>query len=97
MICGSFGEVDDKERIEQMKRMAGLILGLFLAGCTFGVQNMESLMKDPHYAQHRQALDDLEHAYLQKQISYIEYEQKKKELENKYVTEVKMREEKMHE
>ena len=80
-----------------MKRWVGVILVLFLAGCTFGVEDMGSLMKDPHYAQHQQALDDLEHAYLQKQISYAEYQQKKKELEDTYEKEVKVREEKIHE
>ena len=78
-----------------MKRLAGLILILFLTGCTLGVEDMGSLMKDPHYAQHQQALDDLEHAYLKKEISYTEYQQKKKELEDKYTAEVKIREEKI--
>lgn len=80
-----------------MKRLAGLILVVFVAGCSFGVQDMGSLIKDPHYAQYQQSLDSLEHEYLQKKISYTEYQQKKKELEDKYVTEVKIREEKMHE
>ena len=80
-----------------MKRWVGVILVLFLAGCTFGVEDMGTLMKDPHYTQHQQALDDLEHAYLKKQISYSEYQQKKKELEDQYTAEVKIREEKIHE
>ena len=80
-----------------MKRLAGLILVLFLTGCTLGVEDMGSLMKDPHYAQHQQAIDDLEHAYLKKQISYTEYQQQKKELEDKYTAEVKIREDKIHE
>ena len=80
-----------------MKRFTGFFLILLLAGCTLGVEDMGSLVKDPHYAQHQQALDDLEHAYLKKEISYTEYQQKKKELEDKYITEVKEREEKMHE
>ncbi len=80
-----------------MKRLAGLILVLFVTGCSFGVQNMESLMKDPHYAQYQQSIDRLEHEYLQKQISYTEYQEKKKELEDTYAKEVKMREEKIHE
>ena len=80
-----------------MKRIGALLLVLFLSGCSFGVQDMESLVKDPHYAQHQQAIDDLEHAYLKKQISYSEYQQKKKELEDKYTAEVKIREEKIHE
>ena len=75
---------------------------LLLAGCGFGVEDkIETLMKDPlkdaHYAQHQQALDELEHRYLQKQISYPEYQDKKKELEENYDKEVKMREEKIHE
>ena len=80
-----------------MKRVAGLILILFLTGCSFGVENMESLVRDTHYAQHQQSLDDLEHAYLKKEISYTEYQQKKKELEDKYTAEVKIREEKIRE
>ena len=85
-----------------MKKVIGLMAVLFLTGCGLEMQNkIETLMKDPlkdqHYAQHQQALDDLEHEYLQKQISYTDYEQKKKELEDTYEKEVKMREEKIHE
>lgn len=82
---------------KRMKRLSGLILALFVTGCSFGVQDMGSLIKDPHYAQYQQSLDNLEHEYLQKQISYTEYQQKKKELEDTYAKEVKIREEKMRE
>ena len=62
-----------------MKKMIGFLLVLFLAGCAdLGVDKMESFMRDPHYAQHQQALDELEHQYLQKKISYPEYQDKKK-------------------
>ena len=80
-----------------MKRLAGLILAFFVTGCSFGVQDMGSLMKDPHYAQYQQSLDNLERQYLQKQISYAEYQDKKKEFEDNYVKEVKIREGKIHE
>ncbi len=81
-----------------MKKIIGFSLILFLAGCSsYEVEKVESFVKDPHYAQHQQALDEIEHQYLQKQISYIDYQEKKKELEENYDKEVKMREEKIHE
>lgn len=70
---------------------------LFCLGCSAGMERMETLMKDPHYQKHQQALDDLEHVYLQKQISYAEYDEKKKELEDTYAKEVQQREQKIHE
>ena len=81
-----------------MKKMIGVALMLFLVGCTEAqVDKMDSLMRDPHFSQHQQALDDLEHQYLQKKISYSEYQTRKKELEDNYDKEVKIREEKIHE
>ena len=81
-----------------MKKIIGFSLILLLAGCSsYDVEKVESFVKDPHFAQHQQALDDLEHRYLQKQISYSDYQQKKKELEDNYDKEVKIREEKIHE
>ena len=78
-----------------MKKAIGFFLILLMTGCSS--YEVESFVKDPHYAQHQQALDDLEHQYLQKQITYTEYQEKKKELEDTYDKEVKMREEKIHE
>ena len=71
---------------------------VLISGCSsYQMEDMESWVKDPHYASYQQALDSLEHQYLQKQFSYMEYQKRKKALEDTYAREVKQREEKMRE
>ncbi len=77
-----------------MKNYWVIVLG-FLVGCSS--YQVENLVKDPHYAHHRQATEELEHAYLRKEISFPEYQNKRKELENRYSQEVQQRESKIHE
>ena len=68
-------------------------LSVLLVGCS---TTMENWYRDPHFAKHQEAMNNLEHQYLHKEMSYTEYQQKKKELEDQYSYEVKMREEKIH-
>ena len=69
------------------------LLGLLL-GCS--TAQVEQFVKDPHYAHHRQSMEELEHAYLRKEISFPEYQEKRKELEDQYSHEVQDREAKIH-
>lgn len=65
-----------------------------MAGCTSQISDW---VKDPHFAKHQEAMDELERSYLDKKISYSEYSQRKKELEYSYTREVKEREKKIQE
>ena len=82
-----------------MKKIFGLLSILaILAGCSsYNADNLSDFLKDPHFAKHQEALDELEHEYLQKKITYAEYQTRKKDLENNYDREVKIREGKIHE
>ena len=71
-----------------------------LTGCSVGQEKLETylenpgtIIKDPHFAQYQQNLDSLESEYLAKKITYAEYLERKKELDEKYTKEVKERNE----
>jgi len=76
-----------------------LILGMIiLAGCSYSdtsfqdvVDDPALLLKDPHFANHQEQLDELESSYLRKEISYAQYLEEKKRLNNTYDREVKHR------
>ena len=68
---------------------------LFL-GCAYTKEELTTLVKDPHYAKHQGQLDELEKSYLDKKITYAEYLEKKKQLEENYDKEVKERENIIH-
>ena len=79
-----------------MKKMTVVFMALFFFGCAYGGEQLETLVRDPHYAQYQEKLDALEKSYLHEQISYSEYIDKKKQLEDVYDKEVKEREDKIH-
>jgi len=56
------------------------------------VEEPQSLLRDPHFAQYEEERQALEHAYLEGQITYVDYLQRKKELDEKYEKEVQDRE-----
>ena len=68
-------------------------------GCTYkGQQDVETyldepatILRDPHFANYEQARDHLESEYLQKKISYADYLEKKKVLDDQYSKEVQTR------
>lgn len=78
-----------------------LVLAVVLAtGCSYPKHNFESyvdnpgeILKDPHYADYREKMDALESSYLQKKITYVEYQDKKKDLEDQYTDQVNKRNE----
>ncbi len=71
-----------------MKRLIICILILFLSGCSLG----KDILTDSQFTQYQQGLDNLEHEYHQNKISYVEYQQKKKDLEGNYDRTIKIRE-----
>lgn len=86
-----------------MKKVLLTIVVVLIAGCSYeGEKNIRGyleepqyLIKDPHYASHKEQLDAVESRYLNKEISYAEYLAEKKELEGKYDREVQERNEKV--
>ena len=81
-----------------MKKMMLIFLMAMLSGCSYGengfqdvVDDPAMLLKDPHFAQYQEQLDNLEHAYLRKEITYAQYVEEKKRLEDPYEGEVQHR------
>ena len=50
-----------------------------------------TIIQDPHYAEYEKQLQQLEHQYLQKEIDYAQYVEKKSQLDDVYTKEVKER------
>lgn len=82
-----------------MKIVVLLFAFYLFAGCSYGTEKIKqyvddpkSLLEDPLSVSHQQAMDDLESSYLRKKITYAEYLEKKKELEEDYTREVQKRE-----
>ncbi len=80
-----------------MKKIELLFAVALLGGCAYNADNLSDMMRDPHYTHYQEASDELEHEFLNKKISYADYQMRKQELDNTYEKEVKIREEKMHE
>jgi hypothetical protein len=64
---------------------------VFLAGCAATTERLESIvddpgtvLKDPDFSNYQQKLDDLEKQYLDKKITYAEYLERKKKIEEDY-------------
>ena len=80
------------------KMITSTFLVLVLAGCTYKGQdpntyldNPQTIIQDPHFTRYKEERDDLEHRYLQKAITFAEYTEKMKELDDKYSKEVQER------
>ena len=77
-----------------------IVTMMALTGCSAGqekiqtyLENPGKLLEDPHFAEYQKNLDALESRYLAKEITYAEYLEQKKGLDEKYTKEVKDREE----
>lgn len=70
---------------------------IFLTGCAEKIESIiddpGTLLKDPGFAGYQQRLDELESRYLRKEMTYAEYLEKKKAIEDNYEQEVKKQEE----
>lgn len=77
-----------------IKKCLLLFCALALFGCTYGqnyLENPETLIRDPHFADYQEKRDDLERQYLRKEITYAEYVEQKDQLDEKYDREVQER------
>ena len=78
-----------------MKKFIVFLSVILLAGCsyqgkTFGeyFDDPGSIIKDPHYGKYQEKRDMLESQYLTKKITYPEYVEKLKALDENYSREV---------
>jgi hypothetical protein len=78
-----------------MKKQWLLVCVIFLAGCAESletyVNDPSEIIRDPHFKQYEQSLAALESDYLNKKITYAEYVEKKKEIDDQYTQEVEER------
>ncbi len=81
-----------------MKKLVALLMLVLCAGCSYEGKTFEDYMhdpgaiiKDPHYSSYKEKRDALESQYLNKKITYPEYIEKVKALDNKYNQEVDKR------
>lgn len=82
------------------KLMPVIVLTFFLLGCSDysgqgALKNFlvhpETWLKDPHFTEYKENRDELESAYLNKEITYAEYVKQKEELDERYDAQVKER------
>jgi hypothetical protein len=81
-----------------MKKFLIVVFVFVLFGCAENQQRFRSyvddpgtFLKDPHYAEYQENLNDLESSYLSKEISYSEYLKQKSQLDNDYERDVQRR------
>ena len=85
---------EKKRGAENMKKYLFIVAVFILVGCE--TEQIKSFVRDPHYAQYQEKLDDLEQTYLKKEISYAQYLEQKKEIDDNYSKEVQEREDIIH-
>lgn len=81
-----------------MKRLMAFYFVLIFLGCSYGsdkirtlINEPETILRDPEYADYKESLDHLESDYLHKRISYAEYLEQKRQIEAGYDQEIKTR------
>ena len=82
-----------------MKNVLSLCLLMFVLGCankfaTY-VEDPKTIFEDPLTVNQQDALDKLEKQYLHKKLTYAEYVDRKKQLEEDYARKVQQRKEKI--
>jgi len=79
-----------------MKKIFILVLCVALFGCSYTmkdyIENPTTILRDPLSYEHREDLNKLERAYLRKEMTYAQYLEKKKQLEEDYNRDVQNRE-----
>lgn len=82
------------------KMIVLLCLVSLLTGCTYAgertlgdyLQEPATLVRDPHFSNYKEKRDAVESQYLKKEISYSQYLEQTKELDDQYAREVQQRE-----
>ena len=73
-----------------------IFLAVLLVGCSYSKETYlsepKTILADPLTVQYKKDLADLESAYLQKRVSYVDYLQKKEQIEDNYTAQVEKRE-----
>ncbi len=82
-----------------MKNLVMVVLTIMLMGTGCSSQKImgyidepQTILKDPHYEEHKAKLEQLEKSYLAGEMEYDQYLLKKKEMEDEYAKEVQERE-----
>lgn len=77
----------------------GIIVGVVLSGCQSGRDTLQkyaddpsTVILDPHFASYEQQVQEVERQYLFKKITYAQYLEMKKNLDDTYQGEVQERE-----
>lgn len=78
-----------------MKKGFILLLFMCIVGCSNGgadfanyLENPRELIRDPHYSQYKADRDALESQYLHKEITYAEYMEQVRIIDDNYTKEV---------
>src|SRR3990167_8981090 len=83
-----------------MRKIFMFFILISLIGCTEKIRSYvdepQTLLRDPHFAEYNEKAKALERTYLDGSITYAVYLEKKKELDEQYEKEVKSRESAMH-
>lgn len=77
-----------------MKKSLLLILVLTMLGCSYGqdyLENPDTFIRDPHFAEYQRRRDHLEKIYLHKDITYAQYVEQKNQIDETYAREVQER------
>ena len=79
-----------------MKKIILFLMFTALVGCADTIRSYveepQTILRDPHYAQYQEDAKTLERSYLDGQITYAVYLERKKQLDDKYNKEVMERE-----
>ena len=83
-----------------MKKWLLFVLLTVFMGCEYGAEKVrtyidepQTLIQDPHFMGYQEKMDALESSYLRKEMTYAEYLEQKKQLEEDYSREVQKRRE----
>jgi len=71
-----------------MKNLIVFFLAVGLLGFAGCADNLETLIQDDAFHEYEQKLDSVEKAYLDKQITYAEYLEQRREIEDEYARDV---------
>jgi hypothetical protein len=55
-----------------------------LSGCASTGTGSRSILQDPGYLRYQRAVDELDREYLNKKITYVEYKERKQQLDARY-------------
>lgn len=73
-----------------MNKMILGVIFLLAAGCSY-LDDPKKILKDQHYVAYQEKLNTLESSYLKNEMTYAEYLEKKKDIDDMYTKEVQDR------